>query len=62
MLQKLIERVLERGPGHLEGSLTLGAVGMGTFLVPSPGDSEAGREVAIIIIILIKSVWYVKCV
>ncbi len=53
MLQKLIERVLERGPGHLEGSLPLGTVGVGTFVVPSPGDSEAGREVAIILLILI---------
>ncbi len=37
----------ERGPGHLEGSASSGAVRMGTFLVPSPGDSEAGREFAI---------------
>ncbi len=44
MLQKLIDRVSERGSEHLEGSSIIGAVRMCTFLVPFPGDSEAGRE------------------
>ena len=47
MLQKSIFSVVKRGPGHFEGSSGEGPAGVGAFMVPPPGDSEAGRNCAI---------------
>ena len=47
MLQKLIDRELGSGSGHPEW-LSTGGRKVGAFMVPPPGDSEAGCCVAIL--------------